>query len=136
LGVRFEGANWLAAGVSLVLAIFTFASIGIISAGFIMVLKRGDPITWLVSSLAGLLGGVYYPVSTLPTWLRPVAQLIPITYALEAMRGALLNRASWADLMPNLLVLAGFCVVLFPLSLLVFRYAVHRARVDGSLAQY
>ena len=136
LGVRFEGANWLAAALSLLLAIIAFASIGIISAGFIMVLKRGDPITWLVSSLAGLLGGVYYPVSILPGWLQPVARLIPITYALEAMRDALLNSATWADLMPNILVLLGFCVLLFPLSLLVFRYAVHKARVDGSLAHY
>ncbi len=136
LGVRFDGANWLAAALSLLLAIIAFASIGIMSAGFIMVLKPGDPITWVVSSLAALLGGVYYPVSLLPEWLRPVARLIPITYALEAMRDALLNSATWADLMPNILALLGFCVLLFPLSLLVFRFAVHKARVDGSLAHY
>jgi len=55
---------------------------------------------------------------------------------LEAMRDALLNSATWADLLPNILALLGFCVLLFPLSLLVFRFAVHKARVDGSLAHY
>jgi ABC-2 type transport system permease protein len=136
LGVRFEGANWLAAGLGLLLAIIAFASIGIVAAAFIMVLKRGDPITWLVANLAALLGGVYYPVTILPHWLRPVAQLLPITYALDVMRGALLNNAGWSQLVPNLLVLGGFCVVLFPLSLLIFRFAVHKARVDGSLAKF
>lgn len=136
LGVRFEGANWLAAGLGLLLAIIAFASIGIMAAGFVMVLKRGDPITWLVANLATLLGGVYYPVSALPHWLRPVAQLLPITYALELMRDALLNQASWSQLVSNLLALSGFCIVLFPLSLVVFRFAVRKARIDGSLAKY
>ncbi len=136
LGVRFDGANWSAALVSLTLAIVAFASIGIMAAGFIMVLKRGDPITWLVANLAGLLGGVYYPVSILPAWLQPLARLLPITYALDAMRGALLDGAGWAALAPDMLALALFCVLLFPLSLLVFRFAVRQARADGSLAHY
>ena len=136
LGVRFTDANWLGALASLVLAIIAFASIGIMAAGFIMVLKRGNPITWLVGNLATLLGGVYYPVATLPDWLEPFARLIPLTYALDAMRGALLNGAGWAELAPNLAILALFCVVLFPVSLIVFRLALQRARVDGSLAHY
>jgi len=136
LGVRFTDANWVAVGVSLVLAVISFASIGIMAAGFTMVFKRGNPIIWLVSNLVGLLGGVYYPVSTLPAWLQPVARLLPITYALNVMRGALLNGAKWDELMPNLLVLAAFCIFLFPISLGVFRAAVHKARTDGSLAHY
>jgi hypothetical protein len=34
------------------------------------------------------------------------------------------------------LVLVGFCLLFFPLSLLLFRWAVDVARRDGSLAQY
>jgi len=136
LGVRFDVANWAAAGVSLLLAIVAFASIGIMAAGFIMVFKRGNPVTWLVANLASLLGGVYYPVSILPDWLQPLARLLPITYALEAMRGALLDGAGWVELALNMLILAAFCLLLFPLSLVVFRFAVHKARVNGSLTHY
>ncbi|MCA9972415.1 MAG: ABC transporter permease [Anaerolineales bacterium] len=136
LGLNLQGANVLAALVSLLLAIVSFASIGIITAGVIMIIKRGDPITALFGNLANLIGGVYYPIEILPAWLQAPAKLLPITYALRAMRLALINDASWAEVAPDLLVLALFCVVLFPVSLLLFRFAVDRARADGSLAHY
>lgn len=136
LGVRFGGANWAAAILGLLLAIVAFASIGIMAAGFIMVFKRGNPVTWLVANLVNLLGGVFYPVSALPEWMQPLARTLPITYALDTMRGALLDGAAWRELIPNLLILLAFCLVLFPLSLIAFRIGVHRARVDGSLTHY
>jgi ABC-2 type transport system permease protein len=52
------------------------------------------------------------------------------------MRLSLLTGASWAELLPDLLVLTGFTVILFPLSLITFRWAVERARLDGTLAHY
>ncbi len=136
LGVSFAGANYLAAFVGLILAIISFASIGIISAGIIMVIKRGDAVTGLISGFANLVGGVFYPVAILPTGLQFIAKLLPITYALRLMRQALLGGATWSQLAPDFLALIIFCVVLFPISLLVFRYAVQRARVEGTLAHY
>jgi ABC-2 type transport system permease protein len=135
LGVRFTNANWPAVLVTLVLAIVSFASIGIVAAGFTIVFKRGNPIIWLVSNLVTLLGGVYYPVSILPVWLQFIARLLPITYALDVARGALLDGAGWRELAPDLIALVGFCL-LFPVSLLIFRAAVRKARVDGSLTHY
>lgn len=136
LGLRLEGANYLAALVTLVLSIVAFASIGIVAAGVIMVIKRGDPVTTLFSSVATLVGGVFYPIEVMPEWLQFLSRLLPLTYSLRAMRLALLNGASWTDLLPDLLVVAVFAAILFPLSLLVFRFAVERARADGSLAHY
>jgi len=136
LGLDLGQANVPAALLSLLLAIISFASIGIIAASVIMVIKRGDPITALFGNLANLIGGVYYPIEILPKWLQFFARLLPITYALRAMRLSLLNGASWAELAPDLWALLVFCVVLFPLSLLIFRFAVEQARADGSLAQY
>jgi len=45
MDVNFGNANYLAAFVILLLTVVTFSSLGIIAAGFIMVLKRGDPVT-------------------------------------------------------------------------------------------
>ena len=41
-----------------------------------------------------------------------------------------------AELAPNLLALAGFAAVLLPLSLFGARYAVRKAKQEGSLIQY
>lgn len=136
LDLSLAQANVLAALVSLVLAIVAFASIGILAASIIMVIKRGDPITALFGNLANLIGGVYYPIEILPEWLQLLARLLPITYALRAMRLALLTGAGWAELAPDLLALLLFCLVLFPTALLLFRYAVEQARADGSLTHY
>lgn len=134
--LQLGGANYLGALASLLLSIIAFASIGIMAAGIIMVIKRGEPLTALLGAFANLIGGIYYPVEIMPGWLRQFSHLIPVTYAVRAMRLALLADASWSELAPDLLVLSGFTAVLFPLSLVVFRYSVELARRDGSLAQY
>ena len=136
LGLDLSRANYLAALVILLLSIVSFASLGILAASLIMVVKRGDPITAVFGNLSNLIGGVFYPVAILPGWLQAVAYLLPITYALRAMRGALLAGAGWNELAPDIVALCLFCLVLFPLALLVFRYAVDRARAEGTLAHY
>jgi ABC-2 type transport system permease protein len=136
LGVDLSHSNLLAALVTLTLTVVSFSSIGIIAASFIMVLKRGDPVTWVFNSVSSLLGGVYYPVAILPGWLQFVAAFLPVTYALRAMRLSLLQGASITQLLPDLLVLIAFSAILLPLGLVVFRWAVYRAKIDGSLTYY
>ena len=136
LGVSFRGANYLGALLALILSIIAFASMGIIAASVIMVIKRGDPVTSLIGSVSTLVGGVLYPVEILPGWLQAIARLLPLTYALRSMRLALLSGASWQELLPDLLVLLFFCIVLFPLSLYAFRQAVRRVRIEGTLTHY
>jgi ABC-2 type transport system permease protein len=136
LGVSLGGANYGGALLVLLLSIVAFGSIGILAASVIMVIKRGDPITALFGTFANMIGGVYYPVEIMPEWLQWLAALLPITYALRAIRLALLAGAGWNVLLPDLAVLLTFCLVLLPLSLLAFRYAVERARADGSLTHF
>lgn len=136
MGVSFKNANFFSASIIITLSVFAFSSIGIIAASFIMVLKRGDPITWIITSFSSLLGGVYYPINLLPTVLQWLALLIPITYTLDAMRLALLNGYTILQLQTQLLVLLVFCAVLLPLSFISFRFAVKKAKTDGSLTHY
>ncbi|MGC9514317.1 ABC transporter permease [Methanocrinis sp.] len=61
LGVSLAGANTLAALIILSLTIVCFSSIGILSASFIMIFKRGDPINMLFMSTSELFGGGLLP---------------------------------------------------------------------------
>lgn len=135
-GADLQQANVLSALVILGLTVLAMSGIGILSASFIMVLKRGDPVAFMFSSLSTLLGGVYYPIAVLPGWLRLLAQFFPLTHALEAMRRALLSGAALSALWREIALLTVFAAVLLPLSMLAFRWAVHRARRDGSLTQF
>ncbi len=130
------GGNYLGALVVLLLTIVAFSGLGVIAASFIMVTKRGDPITVIFGGVGLLLGGVYYPVEMLPSWLQVFSALIPVTYALRALRNALLNDAPWSVLLPDIGILALFCLILIPLSLFIFGQAVRWAKTDGTLAHY
>lgn len=134
--LKIAGANYIGAFLILVLMIISFTSIGIMSASFIMVLKRGDPITWIFSTASMLLGGLYYPIEVLPVWLQKISYLLPVTYALEGMRMALLQGYSMARLLPYIFMLLLFGVVMMPISLVGFKYAIKRAKMDGSLTHY
>ena len=136
LSVDLKQANLASAGLILLLTVIVFSSLGIIAASFIMVLKRGDPIAWLFNAASSFLGGVYYPVAVLPGGLQALSKLLPITYALEALRQALLNGATIGQLRSQILALSVFCLILLPASLIIFRLAVRQARIDGSLTHY
>jgi ABC-2 type transport system permease protein len=136
LKVDFSNANIFAALIITLLTILSLSSIGIFSASFIMVFKRGDPINWLINNISILLGGVYFPVKLLPLWLQNFSHLLPITYSLHGLRLALLQGAHLKDVIPDILALFIFSIILFPLSLLAFQIAVKKAKADGSLNQY
>lgn len=136
-GMDIGKANVSGALLILLLTITSFTSVGIISASFVMILKKGDPVGWLFTSLSALLGGVYYPISVLPEWLRHVSYLLPVTYALDGMRLALLKGNPLSELFfPNIMALGAFSCVMMPLSIFLFGHAVRRAKMDGSLTHY
>ncbi len=135
-GFDISHINIISALVVLVLSIVSFSGVGILSAAVVMLVKKGNPVTWLFGSASSLLAGVFYPISVLPDWLEPVSRFIPLTYALDAMRLAVLKGSSLGELRFSILVLLGFTVVLTPLGFIVFSKALKRAKREGSLAQY
>jgi ABC-2 type transport system permease protein len=131
-----SNVNIFSALVVLVLAITSFSGIGIMSAAMVMLVKKGDPVAWVLGSFSSLLAGVYYPVSVLPDWLEPLSRFIPLYYALDAMRLAMLRGSSLYDIRLDIFALLGFTVIITPLAFLAFRKALKQAKQEGSLIQY
>jgi ABC-2 type transport system permease protein len=135
-GVKMGNANITSAAIILLLSITAFSGLGILSASFIMVFKQGDPIGWIIGAGSSLLGGLYYPISILPHWVQKISFLLPVTYSLEGMRLALLKGHGLHQLSSIILMLIGFSIILLPVSLIAFNYAVRKAKIDGSLNHY
>ena len=135
-GFSISQANFITALVVLVLSITSFSGIGILSAAIVLIVKKGDPVAWALGGVSSLLAGVYYPITVLPDWLEPVSRFLPLTYALDGMRMAMLTDASLYEIRLDILALLGFTLVLTPLAFLVFRKALKRAKMEGSLIQY
>jgi len=135
-GVSLGQANLLSTAVFLVLALLSHLPIGILSAGFILIFKRGDPVTLILGHVSALLGGVYFPLQVLPQWVQNVAQFLPFTHALEGLRQAVLNGKCLGELGPQVAILSAFAVVLLPLSLAFFAWTVGKAKRLGTLSQF
>ena len=135
-GLSLDHADWASVAVTIVLSILALAPLGIVSAAFILVWKRGDPLSLVISWASTLLAGVYYPVEVLPSWLRTAAAFFPLTHALEAFRAAVLNGASIRENAQSLAALGIFAIVLTPLALFAFSAAVAWSKRSGGLGQY
>ncbi|MCX7013913.1 MAG: ABC transporter permease [Candidatus Sumerlaeota bacterium] len=133
--IEFKG-NPIGAAVFLILTTLVYACLGVISASFIMVFKRGNPMNFFVGTISTLLGGTVFPVSIFPHWLQKISYALPLTWGLDGLRGILLKGLPMSVLLPQLGVLALFASVALPLSLFCFKKAIYIAQRQGSLLQY
>jgi ABC-2 type transport system permease protein len=138
-GVTFRG-SYLLALLFLVLTTLVLASIGILSASFAMVFKRGDPFGLLLGVTSTLFSGVLFPTQLIRQYAGPyvgsIPRALPPTYGLDGIRRVLIEGQTFAQVREPLIVLLCFLAVLMPFSLWVFARAVRRAKREGSLIQY
>ena len=135
-GAGLDWARLPSAFIIIVLTVTSFASLGIISASFIILFKKGDPLNYAFSVLSWLVGGVYYPISVLPEWLQKAALFVPMTHSLEALRQCLLSGRDLSAVTGHLLLLGAWTGIGLPVGLLCFSRAIRRARVQGTLGHY
>jgi ABC-2 type transport system permease protein len=137
--VQFRGSFFLAV-VFLLLTTVVLACLGILSASFAMVFKRGDPFGVFLGAGSALFSGVLFPTQLLKTYggpkLASISLILPATHGLQGIRQVLLEGHGLAQVTRPLFTLLGFLVVLLPFSLWVFSRAVRRAKREGSLIQY
>jgi len=60
--------------------------------------------------------GLFFPIDALPVFLRPLSYLLPLTYGVDILHGAIHGR----NMMPigfDFLIIVAFCMVLFFISL-------------------
>jgi ABC-2 type transport system permease protein len=132
-GFPVRGSNWFAAIVVLLATLLAFSGMGILSAAYLLLFKRGNPAKWFLLGISSVVGGMLFPVSILPDWLQFIARLNPVTYALDAMRGALLDGAGLLAIGRPLLILLLFGAVLLPVSMAAFAWALRRTKITGTL---
>jgi ABC-2 type transport system permease protein len=108
-------------------------AIGIFVSGLILRNGMGaENLAWSIMFLFMPLTCVYYPVAILPTWLQPVAWLLPPTYVFEGMRALVIDKIFRPELMLEALALNA---VLFAAGAFGFLQLLRGARRVGSLTQ-
>jgi ABC-2 type transport system permease protein len=108
-------------------------SLGLVSTGAVLRYGMGaESIAWLVVFLLLPISCVYYPVSTLPFWLQPVALALPSTHVFEGLR-ALMLEGRFAG--STMLIALSLNLAYFAASYACFHFLLEGARRNGTLVQ-
>jgi ABC-2 type transport system permease protein len=139
-GVEYKGNVFLAL-FFLILTTLVLACLGVLSASFAMVFKRGDPFAILLGAGTAIFSGVFFPKEMLQEALgetggKALSYIIPSTHGLDAIRGVLIQGKTFSEVENPFFTLLIFFAVLAPFSLWVFDRAIKRAKREGSLIQY
>jgi ABC-2 type transport system permease protein len=70
--------------------------------------------------------GVFFPVSSMPFPLPVVSYLLPLTYTVDGLKHCLLEDKGSVPLFLNLLILLGFVILIYTLSLSIFRRRIRQ----------
>lgn len=108
-------------------------ALGLMLSGLILRFgQSAESLAWLAVFLLAPVSAIYYPVTVLPSWLQPVAFLLPSTHVFEGMRAALFDRLVRLD---HLAWAAGLNLAYMGLGVAAFLVAVRVARRRGLLLQ-
>ncbi len=137
LAIIFFGFNLWGLGFALVAffanLLFTSWSVGMFCSG--LVLRHGlgaESLAWSLMFFFLPLTCVYYPVSTLPEWIQPLAWALPPTAVFEGMRALVIDHVFRADLM---LWAFGLNLLWLSAGALSFLWLLRASKRSGSLLQ-
>lgn len=93
IGVFIFGAN-LYINFSSLLIVFligalSFNAVGYLISSFSQTQNAYMGVANIVSFLMMFLSGVFFPVETMPDWLQPISNLLPLTYFAEGLRDSM-----------------------------------------------
>jgi ABC-2 type transport system permease protein len=136
LGVRLSAEHSGIALVILLLIVASYFGVGLMAAALVLAFRTTGPLPQAVLLLSGLLGGVYYPTSVIPSWIQSLSAAVPLTYGLRALRRVWLDGVAFREVVPDVLMLSGMASLLLAVGVGAFWLGVRHARRAGTLAQY
>lgn len=122
--------------VLLALTMLSYVGIGLVFAALILAFRTTGPLSAAVATASMLLGGVYYPTQVIPSWIRDLGAVIPLTYGLRAIRQVVLRGDPVTAVARDVGILAGITVVTLVLGVAAFALALRHARRAGTLSSY
>jgi ABC-2 type transport system permease protein len=109
------GVNWLLLILALLLSASAFSAMGAFVSVAVREVFEAQTLANFIRFPMMFLGGVFVPLAAMPPTLQVVARLLPLTYAVEALRDAL-SSGAWEAVLVDLAALAVFTVILFALA--------------------
>lgn len=138
LATTFFGLSFFIYGAMLVpfLLVLFMCGIALGVLGSSLVLRLGPPAEWFVWPIPAIISpfvGVFYPLSTLPPWMRYIGRCLPPSYVFEGMRAVVSRRPVPTH---TLLTGAGLAMFYILLACWFFTHVYRQAVRTGLIARY
>lgn len=134
-GVKFNGSLWLTLLV-IAAAIPSVYGLGFAFASVVITVKEANAFVFLVRGIVMVFCGITYPLMMLPNWMQSVAQWLPQTYVIHAMRSAALSTDGFAGITHDLKMMTIFGIAWLVIGYVLFIVMERRARQTGAIGQY
>lgn len=136
LGATIGWSGALPALAILAILVLAHLGVGLMAAALVIAFRTSGPLTQVFSTLSVLFGGVYFPVSSIPSWLRTIADLTPLAYGLRALRRVLIQGASLPDVWQDVTMVVAIGALLLIIGAFGMQAALRSARRAGTLGTY
>ncbi|HWA54317.1 MAG TPA: ABC transporter permease [Solirubrobacterales bacterium] len=135
-GLELHWATVPFAVPAMALALLSFIPFGLFFAAVTVATKQGNVGTSWFIALVSIVGGLYFPIELLPGWVQKISEVQPFTPATELLRHLLTDSPQANSTLTTVAKLAGFAIVLVPLSLLALREAIRYGQRRGTIIEY
>src|ERR1017187_3828412 len=105
-----------------VITSLSFGALGLLIASRARTIEAVSGLMNLVMMPMWIVSGVFFSAHRFPDILQPAIKALPLTAAIDALRANMLQGASLAQVSSQLIVLAAWLVVCFPVALKLFRW--------------
>jgi ABC-2 type transport system permease protein len=122
-GVPIHGSIPLLLGLATIY-LFALLSLGLLVSSRAKTQMEAVQLAQMLLLPSIMLSGYIFPLSSLPTLLRYVAQILPATHFIAISRGIIIRGASFSDLWEHVAALLAIAVVLVAASARAFRKTV------------
>ena len=120
-GVPFRGSLWQL-GLICLLTSLDFSALGLLVATRARTMEAVSGLMNLVMLPMWILSGIFFSASRFPAVIQPLVQALPLTAAIDAMRGNMLEGMSMDQLFVPMAILLAWFVPPFAVSLRIFRW--------------
>jgi ABC-2 type transport system permease protein len=128
--------NTLAAFLTAIPMLIGLYGFGFAFAAVVLLMREANTLVDVSSFLVQGFSGTNFPVKSLPTWLIPIALILPLTYGLDAVRGWLLQTDTLLPIRVEIGILIVFMFLMLWFGAWVFQGVERRVRTLGTLGQH
>lgn len=116
------GSGWPLLFLISTLGNLIFLSLGFAIAGRVGSVDAANNMAGLATTPLMFLSGSFFPIESMPGWLQPVADLLPLTPLIDSMRAIALQGGGIGDIGSELTLIGAWIVVGLGLARLTFRF--------------